>query len=906
MTTVTTSCCATLLLSGVTGAISNSVMAQEPVTEPDRRDVNRNVIEEIYVTSYRRSLFDARENKRAAEDIRDVLAQEDIGALPSLSIAESLERLPGLAADRDRGNSSQISIRGLGPNFGLTILNGREMSTAAPDRDVRFSQFPSELMRGAEVYKTPQASLIEGGISGTINLQTIKPLETNADRVFTGQVLGNFSELDADRHGSDGLGLRGSGAYIGKHLDGRLGFAAGIAFRDSDTPTNRQINGAFADTRDFNADGTNDFAPGNIQYRYTHGSDDRIGAYATLQYDISPALRLTVDGLHTDREGIDRRSFLQFNNARAGNAGSDTRAAIVDSNNVVTAAEYSNIGPVRVQMQHLAQKDLSSAFGVNLDWGLGDWNVNLDGGYSRTTRDRVLYQPSSQRVPPRVNAAFRMVDDGAYELVSADALGTHGDFRLQRLQLQQRNVTDALYAARVDVERGLDGRFFTALSAGLRYVSRSKESLFDNDVRAFNLNKDPRSLAAYGVEFPYDDFLDGAAGEFPRAWPVFDPVGVFAEVGGPFPFDQESVSDLSGSYDVEEDRLAGYFMLKFGGELSGLPFFGDIGLRVVQTDVMSRGFAADVVRVITDPGTGEVIDVIFGDPEPVSLENDFSNVLPNLNLSFELTPELLLRFSAARTIARAPIDALGATRTLGFNQDTGQATGSGGNPFLEPFEANQFDLSLEYYFAEDGLFSAAAFFKDLDTVIFPNSAQAAIETYDGVDFTVTRPVNETATEDVQGVEVQYQQTFSFLPGPLRHAGVLVNVTLIENDIEFALNPQAQYTLGLTGVSDKVFNAAVFYDDGTLSARVAYRSRDEFFRPVGGNRIDNGSSIFDLNVSFKLTDAITLVFQGLNLTDDPSVVRHVPTSPNAVAPYDNLVNFVEYSGRKWFAGVRFRL
>ncbi len=903
---MTTSRYAALLLIGVAGVISNRVVAQEPGTEPDRTGADQDVIDEIHVTGYRRSLFDARENKRAAEDIRDVLAQEDIGALPSLSIAESLERLPGLAADRDRGNSSQISIRGLGPNFGLTILNGREISTAAPDRDVRFDQFPSELMRGAEVYKTPQASLIEGGISGTINLQTIKPLETDADRVFTGQVLGNFSELDADRSGSDGFGLRGSGAYIGKHLDGRLGFAAGIAFRDSDTPTNRQINGAFVDNRDFDADGTNDFAPGNIQYRYTHGTDDRIGAYATLQYDISPALRLTVDGLHTDREGIDRRSFLQFNNARAGNAGFDTGTSAVDSNNVMTAADYSNIGPVRVQMQHLTQEDVSSAFGVNLDWGLGDWSVNADGSYSRTTRDRVLYQPRSQRVPPRVNAAFRMVDDGVYELVSADALGTNDDFRLQRLQLQQQDVTDELYAGRVDVERSLDGAFFTAFGAGLRYVSRSKESLFDNDVRAFNVNNDPRPVAAYGVDFPYDDFLGGADGAFPQAWPVFDPIGVFAEVGGPFPFDRESVSDLASSYDVEEDRLAGYLMLEFGGELSGLPFFGDIGVRVVQTDVSSRGFAADVVEVIIDPGTGEVTDVIFGDPEPVRLENDFSNVLPNLNLNFELTPDLLLRFGAAQTIARAPIDTLGATRTLGFNQNIGQPTGSGGNPFLEPFEANQFDLSLEYYFAEDGLFSVAAFFKDLDTVIFPNSSEDAIETYDGVDFTVSRPVNEEANENIQGVEVQYQQTFSFLPGPLRHVGAAVNFTLIENDIEFVFNPNAQYTVGLAGVSDNVFNAALFYDDGAFSGRIAYRNRDEFFRPIGGNRLDDGSDILDLNVSYKLTDAITLVFQGLNLTDDPTVVRHVPTSPNALAPYDNLVNFTEHSGRKWFAGVRFRL
>lgn len=895
-----------LSVGGIASALMCQAAAQDAQTDLESAGGEASEIEQIFITGFRRSLLDAVANKRAAEDIRDVLAQEDIGALPSLSIAESLERLPGLAADRDRGNSSQISIRGLGPNFGLTILNGREMTTAAPDRDVRFDQFPSELMRGAEVYKTPQASLIAGGISGTVNLQTLKPLDIKEDQVFSGQILGIFSELDSDRKDSSGLGVRGSAAYVGKFMDGRLGLAAGIAFRDSDTPTNRQINGFFADNRNFDADGPNDFAPGNFQYRYTHGSDDRIGAYAALQYDVTEDVRITLDGLHTDREGVDRRSFLQFNGARAGNAGFDTATAEVDANNVVTFVEYDNIGPVRVQMQDLTQIDVSSAAGINLDWNTGPWNVNFDGSYSRTTRDRDLFQPRGERRPGRIDAAFRLTEDNVYELVSTEDLGTIDDYLLQRLQLQQVDVTDELFAVRADVVRQVQGGFFTEFVGGVRFVTRTKESLFDNDVRGFNLNNDPRPLAPYAMDFPYAQLFSGLSGEFPQAWPVFDAVGVFDEAGGPFPFDQESASDLASSYDVEENRYSGHFLAKFRTEVFGLPVFGDIGVRVVHTKVASRGFAADVLEVVTDPETGEVTDVIFGNPEPVKLNNDFTDVLPNINLTFEVRPDLLVRFGAARTIARAAIDDLGATRTLGFNQNTGQATGSGGNPFLEPFRANQFDISVEYYLGDGGIFSIAGFYKDLKTVIFPNSAENAIETFDGVDFTVRRPVNEDAMGNLKGVEIQYQQTFTFLPGPLQHVGTVLNLTLIDNDIEFVFNPNAQFTVGLPGVSDHVFNATLYYDDGTFSGRLAYRTRDEFFRPIGGNRIDDGGEFLDLNISYKVTDYLTIVLQGLNLTNEPTFIRHIPTSPNAAEPFGNIANFVEIGGRKWFAGLRFRI
>ena len=863
-------------------------------------------VEEIVVVGYRQSLFAARENKRNAEDIRDVLAQEDIGALPSLSIGDALNRLPGLAADRDRGNSSQVSIRGLGPGFGLTTINGREMTTAAPDRDVRLDQFPSELMRGAEVYKTSQADLISGGISGIINLQTIKPLELDRTQVFSGQLLGAYSELDADRAGSNGSGYRGSASYIGQHLDGRLGIAAGIAVRDAETPTNRLINGFFADNRDFNGDGTNDFGPGNFQYRYTYGTDERIGAYGTLQYDLTPELRLTVDALHTDREGIDRRSFLQFNGARAGNAGWDTATSSVDANNVMTHVDYSNLGPVRVQMQDLTQIDESNAFGLNLNWARDDLTVQFDVNTSRTTRDRVLYQPRAQRAVNRVAASFRQNGDASYSLVDVDELGTLDDFLLQNLQLQQTDVEDELSAFKVDVEKSFENTFITSVSGGVRQVSREKSSIFDNDTQGFNVVADPRSLQPYAMDFPYGSLFSGSAGVFPQSWPIFDPIGVFAEGSNSFAFDQESSSDLAASYDVEEDRLAFYIKANFAGILGSVPFSGNVGVRYVDTDVTSRGVAAEVLQVITDPGTGEVVDVIFGAPSPVQLENRFDNALPNLSLNFELTEDLLLRFGASKGIARSPIDSLGATRRLGFNTNTGQATGSGGNPFLEPFESTNLDLSLEYYFADDGLFAVAVFRKDLETVIFPNSNESAVETYDGVDFEITRPVNESVDDGLSGVELQYQQTFTNLPGLWSNLGVAANLTFVDNDIEWTFNPNAQYTVGLEGVSDRLVNAAVYFDDGRFSARLAYNSREEFYRNVGGNRIDDGGEYVDLNLAYAINDSWKIILQGLNLGDEPTVFRHMPTSANATGPYDNVVNAVEYSGRKWFLGVRFSL
>src|SRR5690554_3314742 len=206
----------TALLLPSLGTVSSLTFAQANAV---------NGIEEVVVTGkFLKSLQSAMEQKRNAASMIEAISAEDIGQLPDVSISDSLNRLPGLAQDRDRGNGSQISIRGMGGLLGLTTLNGREVATVEEDRNVRYDQFPSELINAAQVYKTPQAHLSEGGVSGTVNLQTIKPLDFDARRMSV-DVRGSFYDLgsDIDDAANDGWGHRFSVSYIDQVLDNTLG-----------------------------------------------------------------------------------------------------------------------------------------------------------------------------------------------------------------------------------------------------------------------------------------------------------------------------------------------------------------------------------------------------------------------------------------------------------------------------------------------------------------------------------------------------------------------------------------------------------------------------------------------------------------------------------------------------------
>ncbi len=846
--------------------------------------------EEILIVSgYRSSIRAAIDIKREASNIVDSLSSEDIGELPDLSIAESLERITGLAADRDRGNSSQISIRGLGPQLGLTIVNGREMTTAAPDRDVRFDQFPSELIDGADVYKSPIASIIEGGVSGTINLKTVRPLDKDK-RIAKINVKGIYSELESELDGADGFGTRISGAYIDQFMNDTFGIAIGYAYRDQGTATQRYINGGSDDNKDFDGDGNGDFAPGGIVYRLTDGQDERHGVYFDLQWRPNDSLDINIDGIYTDREGLDQRSFLQFFGLRSGAANIDS--ATITSDGSVVAASETNIGANNqsIQGQYLQQNDTSFLIGGNVAWNNGKWTVIGDLAFSETERERTNILTTFRNLTGGVEVDWENNGDISTNVPITDSTN-YWPWRLDYFRDPRK---DELTEFSLDFERELGNGFFNNVQFGLRWIDRTKENTRDRDRNQLARNTSGTD-ASFARDFPYASYLTDL-GQVPEEWFTFDVMEVVDAFWGGAPSDGLDVNDQQASFEVSEERTSLYIQTDFSSSMGSVDYSGNIGIRYIETEVDSSSVRGDFT-VETDSETGEPTLVFGSDVVDYAVQHSYTNVLPSLNINFELQNDLFLRTALAKVIARAPIDSLSANRSFSANaEDPSRGRGSGGNPTLDPFKATQADLSLEWYFSEESLLALALFYKDIDTFI---STDFRTEVINDVAFDVTQPVNGQGGE-ISGLEFTLQTPFYGLSKPFDNFGINANLTLTDSSAEVEINDN--YSVDLPGFSDTVANLALYYDNGKFNSRLAYRYRSEFYRPAFG--INRDAEFLDFSMAYKISNALKVNFQVLNLTDEPIDIVRVVNDVNATGVSDNRRAFVEYSGVKYFLGVSY--
>jgi iron complex outermembrane receptor protein len=272
-------------LAGVSGA----TLAQEQADEP---------LDEILVSGIRHSIESAIAMKKESTSIVESITAEDIGKLPDTSIAESLARLPGLAAQRVNGRAQVISIRGLGPRYGATLLNGREMVSTGDNRSVELDQFPSELINAATVYKTPDATLVGQGLSGTLNMQTVRPLATGTRQLALNGRLDKNSNgnLNAD---SDDRGGRYSVSYVDQFADGTFGLAVGLAYLDAPNQERHYKSWWWADTSVWGAPLAG-IPDGNIALQgFEAGAasteQKRTGVMAVLEWQPSDMVRSMLD-----------------------------------------------------------------------------------------------------------------------------------------------------------------------------------------------------------------------------------------------------------------------------------------------------------------------------------------------------------------------------------------------------------------------------------------------------------------------------------------------------------------------------------------------------------------------------------------------------------------------------------
>lgn len=791
-------------------------------------------LEEIVVTAtgYRKSLIDAIDTKRFSSSVVESISAEDIGKLPDSSIAESIARLPGLAAQRLDGRASSISVRGFNEDFSTTTFNGREQVSIDDNRGVQFDVYPSEIMSGVTVYKTPNAGIVNQGIAGTIDLQTVRPLDIE-ERVV--QLNVSYEKNDLNKLNADGedSGLRGTFSFVDKFADDTVGVALAIATLES--PNNEERWNAWGYARD---EAGNSILGGAKPFvRSSNLQRDTV--MAVVEYEPNENLKITADALHIDFLDEKILRGIEIPGAFGGGFGvsADSSSA---SNGFVTAGQFNNVqGVVRNDFE---QRDASlKNYGINIAYAIND-STTIEFDASTSEADRIVFSLESYSGTGRgtgVGASDNIgfSQDGDQFGVTFDANLDYSDPNLIQLGgplswgngstipsngqdgfINIPEINDELSAFKLSISKDFDSGFVTKLNAGVNYSDRSKKKVDTGFFLTLNEFPERRGVpAGFEVAPTSLDFLGLGSIQ------SYDSFGLF-NAG----FYNRTLEDLTSNnraintWTVNEEIVTAFVQADFETELAGKPLRGNLGVQYVDSDQSSIGNAVTNIDG-------------FVNAQPVTGGISFSDVLPSLNLSLGLTENQQLRLGLARTLSRSRMDRINAGFGFTFdavaNSAGAPAFGAeGGNPELRPNEADQLDLSYEYYFSDEGYFSLAYFYKDLRTwqeqVITPRD-------FTGVQAPgFTGVVNntqgfltawtDTTTGSIDGFEVSAVLPGKVIAPALDGFGLSVSGSFLDS----SLNSASDFSpIVVPGLSEEIVNATFFYEkNGFSSSRKYARSR----------------------------------------------------------------------------------
>ena len=992
----------TLLTGAAASAVAlglglGQASAQSEAGEPRAAQDRTTDVDEIVVVGTRQAIRNAVERKREADTFVDAISAEDIGQLPDLSVAESLERIAGVTATESRGLPAQLVVRGLSADFTQTTINGRELTNGQPGRAVTLGLYPSELITTAVVRKSAVADALEGGIAGTIDLETLRPLDRGNRRLLSANArvvhLDNQGEVD----GAENPGWRGSIAYADKFADGRFGIALGASYIDQPLITdniqqaqrllpNQRYDAGF-DGRppagrpggfgDIDGDGSLDYLPNAaLRYNLEGGNRKRLGLLGAVQIRATDTFEINADLLYADtQQDFTQTNIivpffpgLQFDNVTTDDAAIGdvvTEGGAVLRTGLVTGADLSNVRVnVENTLRELDEETISG--GVNARFENDRFALSGDFALSITNGDR-----------PFVGNTFRA--DGLtarydYDLGGLPDLTLRGaDFVNPTLSGNARqgfqpvllnfgnpnDLRDALYSGRIDATYKVPDSAFTAVSAGVRYVDRSKSLERDVDgygpgplrgVFAPGLPPGPGNAAVAAAAADalegtrFGRTFGGSGALTPQGTFFLNPETFLAAAGDLEPLGRNARDFTDGTYDVAEESIAGYVRADFEAYPSGRSLRGNVGLRVVYTDVVTTRVEPSFTAVRNEVGDLVGIDLAPLNEDTVQfreIENDYTNILPSLNVAYDLRDDLILRFAAGRTMSRPIISLIGQAAVISGADEPGSgdaveglvARGSVGNPRLDPYEADQLDLGLEWYPSQDLSLSANVFYKSVSNFVLNQSTIQEIATSDGstVPFTIDGPVNDDSAEDFYGIELAYQQAFTFLPGWASGFGAQANYTWLDTTLEneiaqsfgtqatngpsarFCADPNSDvgdvvcqtYTSAPDNFAEHTANVIGYYDVESFTFRVAGQYTSDV-PALGLNndqpRFRDGVFQLDASLAFDLTDNLRFIAAATNLTNEP--VRLYYNDPNGGQPQDTLSRYTEF-GTTYTAGLRAR-
>lgn len=838
----------------------------EPAPTPSEGEENSGP--DIIVSGYRQSLQRAQDLKRRAVGTEDDILATDIASFPDLNLAESLQRVPGITITRDSGEGRQIALRGLGADFTRTQLNGMEvLGNTASGMDNRggvtrsrafdYSLFASELFNRVAVQKSFSAEQDEGGIAGTVQLSSARPFDYPGTKLVvsakgqtndnTSGITPRFVALASTRHGDFGAlvsvaysriknneyGYRNWGwgltkynaANIGPNIDAatRANLLAGVW-----QPTAQSPSSWFTDRK-------------------------RLGITSSLQYHPGSRFKLDIDGLYGRLQ--DHRDDYAIatagTNALTGTSITGTQviqSAVIDKTNTLRAASYTGID---LRSEHHIVKNHTDFYQgvVNASWDVSDrLSFHALGGYEESDFGQPVFDKVFMELK---NTPF------GYDDRPTVPVNTYGkditdpnNWAVQRLDVQENKITTQYANAKLDGAYKLTpaltfktgGEFKHFINSGYTWVNK----VFHNvpaDIAVPNAIKQ-----TVGVD-TLTQYIVGNVD------------GIYSYIGDPRSLTAANLQ-AGSDYRVDEKTYAAFGQVDLDTSIAGMRLRANAGLRYYSTDLISSGHLA------TPTGFSAV-----------SISTNSHGFLPAANLALDVAKDVVVRLSASRNVNRPGLGDLAAAGSITTRPNGGSL--SLGNPYLKPYKATSIEGGVEWYMGHTGFASLGLFYKHMDSFIVSSTQQIPYGQtglplsllVQGEDantiFDVSQPINGPGA-NIKGIEAAFQHDFTFLPGVLKHLGVVANGTWFDGHQTVFFGGVAR-ALPLYNLSKWAANATLYYENKLWGVRVSDAYRSQYLTAASNAYANAGDGIkgtnnVDFQAHVNVRPGVRLIAEGINLTN----------------------------------------
>ena len=887
-------------------------------------------IETIVVTGYRNKLPDNISIKKVSTNIVEILDSKTINRQADQNLSENLQNNAGVTIARKLGEGSDISVRGFGPKYNITTINGRTIATSQEDRNFDYRLLPGDFVSMIAINKSPSANTTAGSIGANIDIETAKPFQKLGFHSLA-TLAANYYEMNELRD------YHYSGLVSNTMLDDRLGIMIGVLNDKSRNQLERYSTQRLAQSNIlpenlispvYSSNGTPIEVsiirrPLRMIYDVQDTEQRRTSISATAQYKRSDFTVHSLDILYANYQRYSNSSGVQF----PGQSPNYKNVTVDSDNSVQTATIFENNLDAVFEEQI---EDINTyAVGYNSTFSFNSWFIELDLSHSRAD----AYEALNSLIPHYTfDDEFKYIE---LDFTQGDVLSSTTNIPTNDPARVRAHWNGKLDSQLIDIvnEVKLDARYYIdqgplhSLEFGLQFTQRQKDNM------EFKWNDDYQCAPCGGyVDLPdelftlveYPDFLKHAHGSKPVSWLKLNNIKAYnqtmqkiMEQSGIVPIGtiwHHTVFDPSASYINKEATSAAYFKLTFDGNSHYLDWYGDFGFRYLNVENQSSGFLQEVNYIELDKNSSQNelrLKMSYSQPVSQFQASDYDYFLPSFNVNIPLNNLWLIKLAAAKVISFPPIEAIGVNQQI-TSDDTGTLLLTGGNPDLKPYSANQYDVSLQFYPEKGDYFSLSLFHKDINTFITTATFEQEFEGQVSEDVLARRdPIVEIVnrSENVAGgalwgleasINVDLFDKCTFCDGISingNYSQILCNkVTADPIELESIKEPESS----IEGLSKHAYSLNLFYDNPPFKAYLGWNWRSAFLHARQGIRTrgipehTEKRGQLDARLAYFFDPSFEVFFEAFNITDAVNL---------EYADIRSRVTHVDYSGVNYKLGIR---